>query len=279
MLPQNHHFCMRRDLHSFIRRLKSLEIQGARQIAMQSVLFLKKYDPSFGRAFDSAALQIENARPTAVVLHNCLRILRKERNTAAADELVAKLHAATEQLASNGAKLIKNGDVLMTHCHSGEALSVVKAAKKQGKHVKVIATITEPLHQGLRTVKELKRAGIPVTLIADPATGFFMPHVDMVLTGSDAMRREGNVNKIGTQVLALTAAAHRKPYYIAADLFKLDNRKKFAIEERPAYEIWPSIKGVAVRNPAFDITPWSCIKSIITEEGVMKPKEIVGRLK
>jgi ribose 1,5-bisphosphate isomerase len=266
-------------LNSFTNRLKTLKIQGAKQIAIQSLLFLKAYDPTFGRNFEQAAKQLEAARPTAVVLHNCLEILKRSCSDKIIDMLVYKLQRTTEQIGKYGSKLIKNGDVIMTHCHSGEALSIIEAAKRTGKHVSVIATLTEPAHQGIRTAHELAKAGIPITLIADTAIGFFIPHVDLVLTGSDAMRKEGNVNKIGTYVLALAAATHKKPYYVAGNTFKLDMRKKFEIEERPPSEVWKPMKGVKIRDPAFDITPWKYVKGVITEEGVKTPKQIVKMLK
>ena len=266
-------------LRTFVYKLKTLEIQGAKQIAIQSLLFLKKYDPTFGRKFERAALELEAARPTAVVLHNCLEILRNGYSVETVDELVERLRSATDSIGKRGSKLIKNGSVIMTHCHSGEALSIVKAAKRSGKHVSVIATLTEPAHQGIRTVKELRSAGIPVTLIADPAIGFFMPHVDIVRTGSDAMRREGNVNKIGTYVLALAASANKKPYYVIGDTFKIDRRKSFTTEERPTSEIWHKIQGVKMRDPAFDVTPWKYVRGIVTEESLLTPAQILRKIK
>lgn len=270
---------MSTDLRAFVHKLKALEIQGAKQIAIQSLLFLKKYDPTFGRRFERAAAELEAARPTAVVLHNCLWMVNRERSASTIDWLVKQLQSATEQIGRNGQRLIKSGDTIMTHCHSGEALSIVKAARRAGKRVSVIATITEPAHQGIRTARELRNAGVPVTLIADPAIGFFMPHVDLVLTGSDAMRPEGNVNKIGTYVLALAARAHRKPYYVAANTLKLDKRRAFVIEERPPSEVWRPLKGVKIRDPAFDVTPWIYVKGVVTEAGILSPKQIVNKLK
>lgn len=262
-------------MQAFIHDLKTLRIQGAKQIAIQSLLFLEAYDPTFGRAFKRAAAEIERTRPTAVVLHNCLKIIEKKPAASTVRWLIKKLQISRELIAKNGTKLVKSGSVIMTHCHSGEALSIIEAASRAGKRVSVIATITEPARQGIRTAKELRDAGIPVTLIGDSAVGHFMPDVDFVLTGSDAMRREGNVNKIGTLVLALTAAAHGKPYYVAADTLKLDRRKKLVIEERPASEVLRPIKGVEVRNPAFDVTPWRYVKAVVTEGGIKTPKEIV----
>lgn len=269
---------MHADLRGFVHQLKTLEIQGAKQIAIQSLLFLKKYDSDFGRAFERAAEELEAARPTAVVLHNCLEIVRRDRRTSTVDRLVKQLQSATEHIAKYGPGLIKSGDAILTHCHSGEALSVVKAAKRAGKRISVIATLTEPAHQGIRTAKELRDAGIPITLIADTAIGFFMPKVDIVITGSDAMRREGNVNKIGTYPLALAAAVHQKPYYVIGNTFKLDRRPHFKIEERPPSEVWKSMKGVKIRDPAFDVTPWKYVKAIVTEKGIKTPKQIVRML-
>lgn len=262
-------------LNSFIHRLKTLKIQGAKQIAVQSLLFLKSYDPKFGRKFDSAAKQIEHARPTAVVLHNCLNILKRERSSKAFNEIISELQNATKNIAEHGVKLVKTNDVIMTYCHSGEALSIVKACKRIGKHVSVIATITEPAHQGIRTTEELRNSGIPVTLIEDSALGVFIPHADVVIVGSDAMRKEGNVNKIGSYLLALAANAHGKPYYVAGSTFKIDKRKTFAIEERPATEVWHKMKHVTIRNPAFDVTPWKYVTGIITENGLRKPRDTI----
>ena len=270
---------MRPQLQPFVRRLKALEIQGAKQIAIRSLLFLKAYDPTFGRTFEHAARKLEAARPTAVVLHNCLEILRRERSTKTIDVLVGQLRRASEGIGRHGARLIKSGYTVMTHCHSGEALAVVKAAKRMGKRISVIATLTEPAHQGIRTARELRDAKIPITLIADPAIGFFMPYVDIIITGSDAMRREGNVNKVGTYPLALVAAKHRKPYYVVGNLLKLDRRKALVIEERPPGEVWRAMKGVKIRDPAFDVTPWQYVTRVITEAGVKTPKQIVKMLR
>ena len=191
----------------------------------------------------------------------------------------------TYKIARNGSRLIKNNYKIMTHCHSGEALSVIKQAWKDGKRISVIATETDPLEQGVLTAKELAKLKIPVTLITDNAVGFFMPQVDCVLIGSDAMRVRGNVNKIGTSLLACAAKSNKKPFYVAANLFKLDKRKKFVIEERSAKEVYKELvrpgklKGVKIRNPAFDLTDWKFITAVVTEKGILKPSRVVRMLK
>jgi ribose 1,5-bisphosphate isomerase len=228
---------------------------------------------------------LEDARPTAVVLHNCVEILKKKRKLRTIDSLLKELDEITNKIARNGSRLIRNNYKIMTHCHSGEALSVIKQAWKDGKKISVIATETDPLEQGVITAKELAKMKIPVTLITDNAVGFFMPQVDCVLVGSDAMRVRGNVNKIGTSLLACSAKANKKPFYVTADLFKLDKRKKFVIEERPAKEVYRELvrpgklRGIKIRNPAFDMTDWKFVTAVITEKGIFKPSRILRLLK
>ena len=271
---------MPESLESFVSRIKSLEIQGAQEIAIESLKFLRTYGKThgFGAKFFSAMKDLEGARPTAVVLHNCLELLRKSPSKQTIEKLLAQIKSATKSIAAN-AKFLKSGDVILTHCHSGVAVAVLKHAWQSGKKISVIATETEPRHQGLRTIRELSEAGIPVTLIVDSAVSYFMPSVSCVLIGSDALRREGNVNKIGSFNVALSAREFGKPYYIAASTLKFDTRKKIEIEMRPAAEIYRPVSGVKILNPAFDITPWKLISRVVTERGVMTPGNLLKLMK
>lgn len=267
------------DLEVFVHRIKSLEIQGAKEIALESLKFLRNYSKKkgFGKEFDSACNKLEKARPTAVVLHNCLNVLRKNKNNETIGKLISQLNGATKRIALVGGPFIKNNCVIMTHCHSGDALSLIKSVKS--KNISVIATETEPKQQGIKTAKELASVGIKTTLITDAAAGFFMKDVDAVVVGADALRKEGVVNKIGSYVLAILAYQHKKPFYVVASTFKLDSRKKIEIEERNPNEVYHGLKGVKIRNPVFDITPWKFVTRIITEKGVMTPANILRLIK
>jgi len=275
------------ELENAVKTIKDVKVQGAKQIAVYSLKFLRKFckKDGFGLKFEIAATMLEDARPTAVVLHNCLEILKKDRKLSTIDRLLKQLDTATEKIAKNGSRLIKNNYRIMTHCHSGEALAVIKQAWKEGKKISVIATETDPLEQGVKTAKELAKLKIPVTLITDNAVGFFMKDADCVLVGADALRKEGCINKVGTSLLALAAKANRKPFYVAANTLKLDKRRKFKIEERSAKEVYEELlrpgklKGVKLRNPAFDLTKWGIVTAVITEEGVKTPKQILRLLK
>lgn len=266
--------------NSIIKRIKSLQIQGAKEIAVASLKYLKIFcrKNGFGKEFTAMAEKLERSRPTAVVLHNCLGIIKKEKRIEAIDSLLDILESSTDRIASNGSRIIKNNSTIMTHCHSSEALAVIKYAKKRGKNISVIATETEPRHQGIRTARELANSKIKVELIADSAAGYYMPLCSMVLVGADAIRKEGIVNKIGTNMMATEAEEQGKPLYVAASKLKFDKRKRIKIEMRPPSEIHRKMKGVEILNPAFDITPWSQVTAVITEGGVMKPKEILREL-
>jgi methylthioribose-1-phosphate isomerase len=202
------------------------------------------------------------------------------------------------RIGKNGAELLKSGDVVLTHCNAGAlatvdygtALGVVRAARSAGKDVKVIATETRPLLQGARlTAWELKREGIPVTVITDGMVGYVMSKrlVDAVIVGADRVVSNGDVaNKIGTYQIAVLAKENGIPFYVAVPTASIDMTLKtgdqIPIEERPEREVafvrgvrvLP--KGVGVLNPSFDVTPARYITAIITEKGVVGPDEVSG---
>jgi len=272
----------------FSKKSKKQNVQGAKNIAVFSLKFLRRLvkKKGFGRDFRRAANRLEKARPTAVVLHNCLQIVRKEKTLESIDELLEKLDSMNKGLAVRGLKVLKKKEyTILTHCHSSEALAVIKALKRKGKRISVIATETDPLEQGVRTAKELAKARIPVTLIVDSAVGYFMPDIDVMIVGADGFRKEGVVNKIGTKLYAIAAKQHKKPVYVVGDTLKIDKRKKFEIEQRPAKEVYDNLmknyhlKRVKIKNPAFDITPWEFVSKVITERGVYTPKQMKRMLR
>lgn len=272
-------------LKTLLGEIKSLRIQGAKEIALESLKFLKNYarKNGFGKYFLSVCKKLENARPTAVVLHNCLEIIRKERNISAIDRLLQQLRDANQKIAFIGSSIIKKNSVIMTHCHSSEALALIKSARN--KKIRIIAPETDPVEQGVKTAKELAAAKIQVTLITDNAVAHFVPEIDAIIIGADALRKEGVVNKTGTLNLALAAKEYKKPFYIVADTLKLDTRKKFEIEERPTKEVYHELlhpgrlKGIKLRNPAFDIVPWKFVTAVITEKGIFIPQKITRMIR
>lgn len=266
------------DFRTLKKKIKNLEIQGAKEIALASLKFLKNYckKHGFDRKFYLMTSELERIRPTAVVLHNCLEILKKEKNIEKIDELIEKLKGSEEKIAKYGEELFKKSSTVMTYCHSSEALAVIKKAWDKGKVKKVYAPETRPKMQGLKTAKELAKHGIKTILITDNARGVFIKECDFAIVGSDAMRKEGNVNKIGTFTLAMLAKHFDKPFYVAGDMLKIDKRKVFVIEERPKEEIADlRRKNLEIRNPAFDITPWKFVSKIVTDEGIFSSQEML----
>jgi len=194
-------------------------------------------------------------------------------------------------MGKHGSELFANNDSIMTHCNAGAlatvgygtALGVIRAAKEQGKKIKVIATETRPVQQGSRlTAFELKHDGIDVDLIPDTAVGYAMARdlVNKVIVGADRILRAGHVfNKIGTYQIAILAKQHNIPFYVAAPLSTFDlksNPDEVIIEQREANEVTnigdkkTAPDDIGVINPAFDMTPPELISSIITEVGIAK---------
>ena len=156
------------------------------------------------------------------------------------------------------------------------------AARDQGKDVSVFVTETRPLLQGARiTTWELMQEGIPTTLIADSAAGYFLNRGDIncTIVGADRIAANGDVaNKIGTYTLAVLSFENGVPFYVAAPLSTTDmslaSGADIPIEERKAEEITHTKgeciapTGIRIANPAFDVTPHRYISAIITEAGI-----------
>jgi methylthioribose-1-phosphate isomerase len=290
--------------------IKNLRVRGAPLLGAAAAFGIAiaahkskaKTKQQFLTELEEAAHTIKRTRPTAVNLFWAAdRILNKTKTAKSpkvedlktlvieeaqkiADEDTKQNHA----IGKNGAALIKDGDTILTHCNAGElcaveygtALGVIRAAWEQGKKIKVIADETRPLLQGARlTAYELKRDGIPVTLITDNMAAHIMSKglVNLVVVGADRVVQDAVFNKIGTYGVAVLAKEHNIPFYVAAPKSTFDLAHKAAdivIEERSPEEVThiggrqiaPS--GIQVFNPAFDATPLKYVSGIITEEGI-----------
>ncbi len=287
-----------------IRGAPAIGIAGAYAVALGALKIKSKSGNDFIKELHSVIDVIAATRPTA---RNLFFALERMKDAADSDsnpaeikkalvEEAVKIHReeadATERISDYGAELIQDESTILTHCNtgplatsgSGTALGVIITAHKQGKKVAVLADETRPLLQGARlTTWELKRAGVPVTLITDSMAGYFMDkgEVDCVITGADRIAANGDAaNKIGTYTLAVLAREHHIPFYIAAPTSSIDpsikNGEEIIIEERDPEEVTRiqgvpiAPEGVAAANPAFDVTPHDYISAIITENGVIR---------
>ena len=258
--------------------------------------------------------QLAATRPTAVNLFWAIERM-KRRLVELRSQPIASIKAAliTESQAildedialckaigRHGAELIKDGQTVLTHCNAGAlatagygtALGVIRSAWEQGKQIRVIADETRPVLQGSRlTAWELMQDKIPVTLITDNMAGALMRNgsINLCVVGADRIAANGDVaNKIGTYSVAVLAKAHKIPFYVAAPYSTIDLKTKsgdeIPIEQRNPTEVTSvhgghtiAPAGVAVYNPAFDVTPAEYITGIITERGVFPPHELAGK--
>ncbi|MFA6709782.1 MAG: ribose 1,5-bisphosphate isomerase [Candidatus Methanomethylophilaceae archaeon] len=277
--------------------IRDMTIRGAGRIARAGASALSDFAGSYEgrdmRAFrkdiEKAKKKILGSRPTAVSLwngvHATLRGVEEAKDVGDAvsmiqknaEEFIANSTRAVELIGRIGSKRIEDGDVIMTHCNSSAALSVIKTAYDQGKHIKVYATESRPWRQGILTVNDLGKAGIDTTMIVDSAVRTVMTEVDRVFVGADTITSHGAViNKIWTSQLALAAYEARVQFYVCSETYKFSpmtlSGDTVAIEERSYEEIVKKGEipdSVKVYNPVFDVTPAKYVDAIITELGVM----------
>lgn len=288
-----------------IRRMK---VRGAGRIARFAVKALEEYcltldfssKEDFVRRLEEAGEYLKSSRPTAVSLPNAINYVLNNFKREAynlegesslkdsfkrwCEDFIERSNNAVKKIGLIGSKRIRDGDVLLTHCNSEAALSIILTAHEQNKNVRVYCTETRPKFQGLISASILSQKGVDVTLIIDSAVRYFMNKVDRVIVGADAIAANGAiVNKIGTSLIALAAKEARSRFMVAAESYKISPQTFFGdlitIEERPKYEIvskdWLSKnRNVKVSNPSFDITPAEYVDAIVTEAGIFPPQGI-----
>ena len=295
-----------------VRGAPAIGCAAAYGIAVESLRPAFASASAFHAALASAFEELAESRPTAVNLFWALDRMRRAYEAvrdappeAVSARLVEEAIAIQrEDLAVNramgrhGAELIADGARIMTHCNAGAlatsgygtALGVIRAARDAGKRVSVIANETRPFLQGARlTAWEMVQEAIPVTVVTDSMAGALMQagKVDVIVVGADRIAANGDVaNKIGTYTLAVVAARHRIPFYVAAPISTFDpalaDGAVIPIEQRSPDEVtgfrgvrWAP-EGVAVDNPAFDVTPAELVTAIITEKGIVPRPDAVG---
>ena len=315
LLPEETRYLPCHDIPVVWEAIQQLRVRGAPAIGVTAAygLCLALQQPGLSspaallEQLGQAADQLATSRPTAVNLFWALDRMREaaascseQDPTAWREQMLAEARAIQQQdqqmcidIGRFGATLLSDGQGVLTHCNAGglatsgygTALSLFFTAQDEGKSLEVYVGETRPLLQGARlTAWELTQRGIATTLICDSMAATVMQEgkVHSVVTGADRIASNGDTaNKIGTYSLAVLAAAHEIPFYIAApsntfDL-SLTSGEQIPIEERAATEITHSFgrqtapADVQVYNPAFDVTPAALIRAIITELGIIEP--------
>ncbi len=268
-------------LKETVRKIKSLEIQGATNVAKAAIREMKEVIKKNPRKVNSAAKLLMNSRPTEPLMRNAIRYILSEKTPEGmlrnADEFLNLVEKAEKNIAKIGANFLQKNAVVYTHCHSTTVVSILKKAKKKIKYV--VNTETRPRYQGRITAKELAKAGIKVYHFVDSAVASIANSVDIAIVGADCISTMYFINKIGTLGIAKIMRDADTPMYSAATLLKFDPETLFKIEkieQRPSSEVWKNPpKGVKVFNPAFDIVPNEYV-NFITEFGVISPSQILS---
>jgi methylthioribose-1-phosphate isomerase len=312
-LPAEETYVQTDDPGLIAEAIRSLMVRGAPLIGIAAaygvVLAARKFSGPDLSAFRPQMLStiqiLASTRPTATNLFWALARMEKIIGAAtsvdqARESLLAealRIHAEDEEMCrrigENGARLIARSAAVLTHCNTGAlatggegtAQSIIMMAHRQGKLSRVYADETRPLLQGARlTVWELMKAGVDVILITDSTAAYLMKQkkVDCVIVGADRIASNGDTaNKVGSYGLALAAAHHGVPFYVAAPSSTIDPKlasgEEIPIEERHSSEVTQGFgvriapPGTKVYSPAFDVTPAALITAIITERGVHSP--------
>ncbi len=304
-----------RNVETVWEAIKTLRVRGAPAIGIAAAYGVciglqtvaGRDETALFKRLDEVTDYLAGSRPTAVNLFWALdrmkaraTELRGRAPVAVAEALLAEARAIHEEdrrtcraIGRHGAELLSDGQGVLTHCNAGglataeygTALAVLFAAAESGKKLHVYVDETRPLLQGARlTTWELQQRGIEVTLICDSAAAQVMREgrVQAVITGADRIAANGDAaNKIGTYGLALLAAAHDIPFYVAVPVSTFDRSiatgEEIPIEQRDGREVTHGFgrqtapDGIDVYNPAFDVTPARLIDAVICEHGVIRP--------
>jgi methylthioribose-1-phosphate isomerase len=192
----------------------------------------------------------------------------------------------------HAARLVNDGDQILTHCIAGAALCwMLWTAKQQGKQITLVGCETRPYFQGARlTAASAQEMGIPFKLITDGMSAHLMSvgKLDKFICAADRITMDGHItNKIGTLQHAIAAHHFGKPFYVLGydgPDAQTASGADIPIEWRDPVEIFhakgetgsvrTAIHGIDGYYPAFDITPPHLISAICTDRGIYAPNAV-----
>ena len=261
--------------NQILKDIKEVKIQGATDIAKSA---LQAY---FIIPTKSSKKKLVSLRSTEPLLVN---VLNKKQSYK---EVLKHFSYTLEKINKSVLKLIKNNNVIFTHCHSTSVSNALIYSKKKKKKFEIYNTETRPLYQGRKTARELKKAGIKVTMFVDSAAMIALTKsqgtkkVDKFFLGADALLKNGIINKVGSAMIAKIAYENKIPVYIISDSWKFSS-KNIKLEERDFHEVWkklPKNSKIKIRNPAFEFVPKKYITKIISELGILKYNNFLKKIK
>jgi len=283
-----------------IKNIRSLKVQGAENIARESVdslrIILKnskaRTAKELYRELEAARKSLVGARPTEPCMRNALNyvmnnvdrkdvIRLSEGVSKRIKEVLSYFDDAERKIAEIGANTVRKNYAVFTHCHSSTVMMVLAKARFSGTRFVVHNTETRPKFQGRRTAKELSALGIKVFHYVDSAARLALKKCDLFLFGADAVQSDGRIiNKIGTELFLEIAERYDIPAYCCAVSWKFDPLTVYDVEEpmenRNPEEVWgKSPKNITIMNPAFEIIEPRLVTGVISELGVYKPEVFV----
>ena len=286
------------DIQSQIEKIRSDNTSGAVELALRAAETLnalgENVEASLLSAYiEAAAGELIKAQPAMAPIFNLanetllaaselgqVEEIRRAVRTSCRD-FIGRLERAGQEIGKIVTDLIQDDSTIMTYSYSSTLLKALLLAKAAGKRFNVICPESRPMGEGVGLAKKLGEGGIKVSLVIDAAAFSFLPEVGMVLVGADSIFPHGLVNKIGTSGLALAAKATN------TDIYALCGREKFLPpnyplqfrESRDPTEILSEpARNVTAINYYFDLTPLEHLSAVVTEDGIMTPRELKTKL-
>jgi translation initiation factor eIF-2B subunit delta len=258
-------------LESSFLAIQPLDAETARRLALRTCVALLRAQPEMAPLARLASAVAEQVKASGTGRELIARA------AASARDFIELSTKATARAATVAAALLQNGATILTHSRSSTVVAALLEARRAGLRFSVIATESRPGLEGRSLSEELARNGLEVSLVADAAAGLMMTESDMVLFGADRVTPDFVVNKIGTRMIALAAGEKGLPVYALADTTKFINSivvRAGERDDRSAGEIWTDPpRGVRVVNRYFEPTPLDLFTEIVTEEGILLPRD------
>ena len=186
---------------------------------------------------------------------------------------------AARDVAVNAARIIINGDVILTHSRSSSVFAALNQARSDGKLFEVITTESRPGMEGRKLAADLYDNGIKVMLITDAAAAFALNRATKILVGADTVTAENLVNKVGTRMITLAAREKGLPIYALCDSSKFINLADTPASQKQGStaEVWEDApEGVEISNRYFEPTPLNLFTGFVTEEGVLTADSVAS---
>jgi len=268
-LPQKVVYIKARNYREAAKAIKEMRTRAVGQVLLVMYTFILSKRQNIDLI--KVAKAINATRPTLSFKFLTDMVLGWDKGNAPLDKMILgfleKLKQARIKQARDMVKLLKDGDVILTHCNvSGSMPLIAEFAKQEGKRISFYVTETRPYLQGSRlSAWELMRAKIPVTIITDNMVAYLLSlgKVTKIIVGADHLTQNGDIaNKIGTYQIAVVAKYFKIPFYVLCPPpSKLKSGQEIKIEIRPDNElkIYQGLllapKEVKAYYPAFDVTP------------------------